>query len=151
MPRGAKPGERRGGREKGQQNRTTIERAALAERIIEEATGKLARKLLEEFAPMFGGLASAFQPTGRRARRRDDTRTISRSGPKATRNRCLKNTRSWRRSTQMRLLTFRARGLAACRWQRRRRIRGADQEEGHSFDLRSRRSSGTTTHRRQPN
>jgi hypothetical protein len=66
MPRGAKPGERRGGRAKGQPNKASIERAAIAERIIAEAEGKpgrkLGRELLEEFALMFSGLASAFQP-----------------------------------------------------------------------------------------
>jgi hypothetical protein len=68
MARGAKPGERRGGRAKGQPNKASIERAALAERIIAEAEGrpgrKLGRELLEEFALMFGGLATAFQPVG---------------------------------------------------------------------------------------
>src|ERR1700722_19027732 len=66
MPRGSKPGERRGGRAKGQPNKASIERAAIAERIIAEAEGKpgrkLGRELLEELALVFGGLASAFQP-----------------------------------------------------------------------------------------
>lgn len=66
MPRGAKPGERRGGKKKGQLNRATIERAALAERIMAEAAGrpgrKLGREIVEDFAIMFGGLASMFQP-----------------------------------------------------------------------------------------
>ena len=66
MPRGAKPGERRGGRAKGQLNKASIERAALARRIVAEAEGKpgrkLGRELLEELALMFGGLATAFQP-----------------------------------------------------------------------------------------
>jgi hypothetical protein len=68
MPRGAKPGERRGGRKKGVPNKSSQERAAIAERIIAEAEGKpgrkLGRELLEEFTLMFGGLASAFQPVG---------------------------------------------------------------------------------------
>jgi hypothetical protein len=68
MPRGAKPGERRGGgRKKGQPNRATIEKAALAERILAEQAGrpgqKLGREVLEEFMNMFGGIAGAFQPT----------------------------------------------------------------------------------------
>lgn len=67
MPRGAKPGERRGGKKKGTPNKATIEKAALAERIIEQARGnpgrKLGRELLQDFAEMFGGLAAAFQPT----------------------------------------------------------------------------------------
>lgn len=68
MARGAKPGERRGGRAKGKKNRATIERAAVAEKLIAEAAGKpgraLAKHRLEEFADMFGGLAGAFQPIG---------------------------------------------------------------------------------------
>jgi hypothetical protein len=56
------------GRPKNKPNKATIERAAIAERIIAEAEGKpgrkLGRELLEDFANMFGGLASAFQPTG---------------------------------------------------------------------------------------
>lgn len=62
-------GARKGaGRKKGKPNRATIERAALAERILAEAGPKAGRKLgremLEDFAIMFGGLAAAFQPTG---------------------------------------------------------------------------------------
>jgi hypothetical protein len=68
MPRGAKPGERRGGRARGQPNKASVERAALAERIIAEAEGKpgmkLGKEMLQEFAVMFGGLAAAFQPVG---------------------------------------------------------------------------------------
>lgn len=68
MPRGSKPGERRGGRAKGQSNRATIERAKIAEKILAEQAGKpgrsLAKDKLEEFAEMFAGLAGAFQPTG---------------------------------------------------------------------------------------
>jgi hypothetical protein len=58
----------RAGRKAGGKNRASIERAALAERIVAEAEGKpgrkLGRELLEELALMFGGLASAFQPVG---------------------------------------------------------------------------------------
>jgi hypothetical protein len=58
----------RAGRKSGGQNRATIERAALAERIVAEAEGKpgrkLGREMLEDFANMFGGLAAAFQPIG---------------------------------------------------------------------------------------
>jgi hypothetical protein len=69
MPRGSKPGEgnRGGGRKKGKLNKTTIERAALAERIMAEAAmsgKKLGKELIEEFAVMFGGLAAAVQPVG---------------------------------------------------------------------------------------
>lgn len=67
MPRGAMPGERRGGRKKGKLNKATLERAALAERIMAEQQGKPGRKLgkelLEDFAVMFAGLAASFQPT----------------------------------------------------------------------------------------
>jgi hypothetical protein len=58
----------RAGRKSGGRNRATIEKAALAERIVAEAKGKPGRKLgrevLEEFATIFGGLAAAFQPVG---------------------------------------------------------------------------------------
>jgi hypothetical protein len=37
---------------------------ALAERIVAEDEVKVGRELLDEFALMFGGLASAFQPVG---------------------------------------------------------------------------------------
>jgi hypothetical protein len=65
MPRGSKPGERRGGRSKGGRNKTTLERAFVAERILKETqmTGrKLGKELLEEFMNMFGGIAASFQP-----------------------------------------------------------------------------------------
>jgi hypothetical protein len=56
------------GRPKNKPNKATIERTALAERIIAEAAGqpgkKLGREILEDFATMFGGLAAAFQPVG---------------------------------------------------------------------------------------
>ena len=58
----------RAGRKPGGLNRATIEKAALAERIVAEAQGKpgrkLGREMLEDFATMFGGLAAAFQPVG---------------------------------------------------------------------------------------
>ena len=65
MPRGSKPGERRGGRQKGGKNRATLERAVVAERILKETqmTGrKLGKEVLEEFMNMFGGMAASFQP-----------------------------------------------------------------------------------------
>jgi hypothetical protein len=56
------------GRKPGGRNRATIERAALAERIVQEAAGqpgqKLGKEMLQDFATMFGGLAAAFQPVG---------------------------------------------------------------------------------------
>jgi hypothetical protein len=67
MPRGAKPGERRGGRAKGTVNRATAERALVAELIMNKASmagRKLGKERLEEFMEMFGGLAGAFQQHG---------------------------------------------------------------------------------------
>lgn len=72
MPRGAKPGERRGGIAKGGKHKVTREREILAQRIADEqnmkAAGgqlrKLGKETLEEFMIMFGGLAAAFQPPG---------------------------------------------------------------------------------------
>lgn len=73
MPRGAKPGERRGGgRKPNQRNRATLQREQLAEHMkiaeaeIEEmrAGKKMAKTVLEEFMVMFSGLAAAFQPLG---------------------------------------------------------------------------------------
>lgn len=72
MARGSKPGEgnRGGGRKKGKLNRATIERAAVAERIIAETQGKpgkkLGKEIIGEFMEMFGGLAAAFQPVSLR-------------------------------------------------------------------------------------
>ena len=58
----------RAGRKTGGRNWTTIERAAIAERIVEQAAGqpgkKLGKEILEDFANIFGGLAAAFQPVG---------------------------------------------------------------------------------------
>jgi hypothetical protein len=65
MPRGSKPGERRGGRPKGGKNRATLERAVVAERIMNEtqmAGRKLGKEVLEEFMILYSGLAGAFQP-----------------------------------------------------------------------------------------
>jgi hypothetical protein len=67
MPRGAMPGERRGGRTKGQPNKATIEKSIVAERVMQEAAmsgRKLGKEMIEEFAVMFGGLAAAVQPVG---------------------------------------------------------------------------------------
>jgi hypothetical protein len=52
---------------KGQPNKVTIEKAIVAERIMQEATmsgRKLGKEMIEEFAVMFGGLAAAVQPVG---------------------------------------------------------------------------------------
>ena len=61
-------GKKTGGRVKGVPNKASIERAAIAERILAEAGPKAGRKLgremVEDFAIMFSGLAAAFQPVG---------------------------------------------------------------------------------------
>lgn len=63
--RGAAPGERRGGREKGTPNKATIERALIAEATAADARingKKLAKDVLEEFMFLFAGMAAAHQP-----------------------------------------------------------------------------------------
>ena len=64
MPRG---GHREGaGRPTGTRNKTTIERALLAEKIVERAqmTGeKLAKEYLNDFLKLFAGMAEFYQPT----------------------------------------------------------------------------------------
>jgi hypothetical protein len=65
MPRGSNPGERRGGRPKGGKNKATLERAVIAERIMNEtqmAGRKLGKEVLEEFMNLYSGIAAAFQP-----------------------------------------------------------------------------------------
>lgn len=65
MPRGAKPGQRHGGRAKGTPNKATRERAAIAARIADEAAmqgKKLGKEVIEEFMTLFMGMAAAFQP-----------------------------------------------------------------------------------------
>jgi hypothetical protein len=67
MARGAKKGERRGGRPKGGRNKATLQRAAVAEKVLAEERGDpgepLYRERLKEFGTTFSGLAAAFQPT----------------------------------------------------------------------------------------
>jgi hypothetical protein len=65
MPAGAKPGERRGGRAKGQQNKATIEQALIAEQVLKRASmegKKLGKEVLEEFMGIFAELAYHFKP-----------------------------------------------------------------------------------------
>lgn len=69
MPRGAAPGERRGGRTKGKKNRGTIEKervaAEIAARTVMDARvagKKLAKEVLEEFMFLFAGMAATYQP-----------------------------------------------------------------------------------------
>ncbi|WP_338827163.1 hypothetical protein [Bradyrhizobium sp. 27S5] len=67
MSRGARPGERRGGRAKGTLNKATVERALVAERVVNDAAmngRKLAKEVLQEFVELFTGLAAAHQPSG---------------------------------------------------------------------------------------
>jgi hypothetical protein len=62
MPRGSRPGERRGGRTKGTPNRATVERAAIAARITAEAEmrdQKLGKEILAKYAARFDELADA--------------------------------------------------------------------------------------------
>lgn len=66
MPRGAKPGERRGGRAIGVLNRGTIEKAIKAERVIANAKasgGKLAVEHMQDFIGVLAGMAAYYQPT----------------------------------------------------------------------------------------
>lgn len=65
MARGAKPGERRGGRKKGVPNKATIEKALIAEKIADQAEmrgEKLAKEYLNDFLKVFAGMASFYQP-----------------------------------------------------------------------------------------
>ncbi len=71
MPRGgSKPGERRGGRQKGTPNRATVEKqliaAQIAERTVADARveGKqLAKEVLEQFMLRFVEMAKHYEPT----------------------------------------------------------------------------------------
>lgn len=69
MPRGAKPGHKRGGRVKGQKNIATREREILAAEIAKrqmsravEQGRELAVEALERYAKLFEGAASVFRP-----------------------------------------------------------------------------------------
>jgi hypothetical protein len=67
MPRGSRPGERRGGRIKGTPNRATVERAAMAARIAGEAEmrgQKLGKELLAKYAGLFDEMADARRLAG---------------------------------------------------------------------------------------
>jgi hypothetical protein len=69
MPRGgSKPGERRGGRQKGTPNRKTVERNLLVERMLEHPpagieTGKLGREVLAQYMNTFDQLAEQYRKT----------------------------------------------------------------------------------------
>jgi hypothetical protein len=67
---GAKPGERRGGRQKGTPNRATVQKqliaAQIAERTVADARTagrKLAKEVLENFMFGFADLAEHYKPT----------------------------------------------------------------------------------------
>lgn len=65
MPRGAKPGERRGGRSVGTRNKATIEKALIAEEVTKRATmegRKLGKEVLDEFMSVFAAMAAVNQP-----------------------------------------------------------------------------------------
>ena len=67
MPRGgSKPGERRGGRQKGTPNRKTIERQLITERMLEHPSagvesGKLGREVLAQYMNTFDELAEQYR------------------------------------------------------------------------------------------
>lgn len=65
MPRGSKPGERRGGREAGTPNKATIERQLVQARETHDAQQngkKLAKEVLDEFMQLTAGMAAVYQP-----------------------------------------------------------------------------------------
>lgn len=65
MPRGSAKGEHRGGRKLGTKNRSTIERALIAERTVDNArkVGKeLGVDVMEKFMFLFAGIATTNQP-----------------------------------------------------------------------------------------
>ncbi len=65
MPRGARPGERRGGRAKGTPNKATVEKLAIAERVRNKsrrAGKKLAIAVLQELMSAFAELVAYYQP-----------------------------------------------------------------------------------------
>jgi hypothetical protein len=67
MPRGSRPGERRGGRRKGVPNRTTTEQMEIAR--LAATQGKLGKEVLEEFMVLFKDMALELQPESREAER----------------------------------------------------------------------------------
>jgi hypothetical protein len=65
LPRGARPGERRGGRAKGTPNKATVEKLAIAERVLNKsrmAGKKFAKEVLEELMSVSADMAAYFQP-----------------------------------------------------------------------------------------
>src|SRR5262249_20766205 len=68
MPRGSRPGERRGGRQKGTKNKRTVEAELLAQRMLEGApprtiqNARLGKDTLEKFMTLFDALAEHYRP-----------------------------------------------------------------------------------------
>src|ERR1035437_853664 len=66
MPRGSRPGERRGGRKKGIPNRSTLERQREIAKAIGADTyaGRLGKDMLAEAMAEFRALAQKYHPSG---------------------------------------------------------------------------------------
>lgn len=69
MPKGAKPGQRFGGKAKGSKHKATIQReliaAEIAARTVADAkinNKPLAKEVLDQFMHVFAGMAATFQP-----------------------------------------------------------------------------------------
>ena len=68
MPRGSRPGERRGGRQKGTKNKRTVEAELLAKRVLDNAPAgaiqhaRLGKETLEKFMMLFEELAQQYRP-----------------------------------------------------------------------------------------
>jgi len=62
MPRGAKPGERRGGRKKGVKNKLTLEKLRLLKESADSAGGKLAMDNLAKLMGKCVALAERYEP-----------------------------------------------------------------------------------------
>ena len=68
MPRGSRPGERRGGRQKGTKNKRTVEAELLAKRVLDNAPAGaiehagLGKEVLERYMVMFDELAQHYRP-----------------------------------------------------------------------------------------
>ena len=67
MPRGSKPGERRGGRKKGTPNRSTLERQRELSNVVgaDACAGRLGKEVLAEAMGEFYALAMRYHPGGR--------------------------------------------------------------------------------------
>jgi hypothetical protein len=62
MPRGARPGERRGGRAKGTRNKITLKKAVEIEQKARVKGVKLGKEILSDLANVFYSTAAAYQP-----------------------------------------------------------------------------------------